>query len=420
MPKPQLYDSSVFKKFFQPLGGLFCRCANTRKCPEVPDEEWVAVGLSRVLRPDPSGRAFLQSLADIAQHFLGRSNFFESLKSKRRLKFLGELLGLLCRRLEPDLPDSLAQYTELKDFDVYAGDGHYLAAAAHDAHKDGSKYAMGHFFALNLRNHLMRHLCGADQDNRKKEHDMRALKRLSVEQLRLGAAVGRKVIYAWDKAGIDFHQWYQWKRSGIYFVSLEKENMTLDISGVLPVDQEDPINIGVLSCELVSGIAGILIRRIIYRCPIEGTVFELLTSEMQLSPGLIVLIYKMRWDVEKTFDETKNRWMERKCWASSATAKTIQALFVCLTHNLALLLDHRVEQEEGICNEPEIRRREQRMSELEEIQESKGEPLPQWYRGVQRMTQRGVKFIRWLRNHHFLKVPWEQAVASLERIYRYS
>jgi hypothetical protein len=161
-----------------------------------------------------------------------------------------------------------------------------------------------------------------------------------------------------------------------------------------------------------------MIRRILYRCPIDGALFPLLTSEMTLAPGLIVLIYKLRWDVEKVFDETKNRWLERKSWASSATAKTIQARLVCLTHNLALLLEKRLEREEAICNEPEKRRREKRLREIEEEQALKKSPLPQWYRGVQRATQRGVKFIRWLRNHLFLEAPWERALNGLRRIYR--
>jgi hypothetical protein len=138
---------------------------------------------------------------------------------------------------------------------------------------------------------------------------------------------------------------------------------------------------------------------------------------MTLHPGLVVLIYKMRWDVEKAFVETKNRWRERKSWAGSATAKTIQARLVCLTHNLALLMEQRLEEEHAICNAPENQRREKRLTKIEGQQAEKGAPLPQWYRDVQRATQRGVKFIRWLRNHLFLEVPWERALASLRRIY---
>ena len=44
----------------------------------------------------------------------------------------------------------------------------------------------------------MNHLTVADQIERKKEHEMRALKRQTADTLRQGAAKGRKVLYIWD------------------------------------------------------------------------------------------------------------------------------------------------------------------------------------------------------------------------------
>ncbi len=57
---------------------------------------------------------------------------------------------------------------------------------------------------------------------------MRALKRQTPQQLRQNA---RKVFCIWDRAGIDFQQWFKWKENGIYFLSREKENMKLEILG---------------------------------------------------------------------------------------------------------------------------------------------------------------------------------------------
>ena len=39
--------------------------------------------------------------------------------------------------------------------------------------------------------------------------------------------------------------------------------------------------------------------------PCDGKVYVYLTSEMTLAPGLLVLLYKTRWEIEKVFDETK-------------------------------------------------------------------------------------------------------------------
>jgi hypothetical protein len=77
------------------------------------------------------------------------------------------------------ISDPFSQFTELNDYDIYAGDGHYHSAASHDIRKGGKKYSTLHFYSVNLRTNGLNHLTLADTSGaRKKEHDMRALKRL--------------------------------------------------------------------------------------------------------------------------------------------------------------------------------------------------------------------------------------------------
>ena len=111
----------------------------------------------------------------------------------------------------------------------------------------------------------MTHLTVSDQVERKKEHDMRALKRQNITTLRQDAAKGRKVLYIWDRAGIDFRQWFKWKEVSIYFLSREKENMKLEVVGIHPFDRSDPINQGVISDEIVATSVGVTVRRVIYQ-----------------------------------------------------------------------------------------------------------------------------------------------------------
>jgi hypothetical protein len=56
------------------------------------------------------------------------------------------------------------------------------------------------------------------------------------------------------------------------------------------------------------------------------------------SPRLIVHLYRMRWHIEKSFDEFKNKLHETKAWTSGHNAKQIQAHLIFLTENLLLLL----------------------------------------------------------------------------------
>jgi len=214
--------ASFAQGFFAPLRQALGGAVQHRLCPELTDEAWLHLGVRRALEDRPSGRAFLQHLAASGIKAPDCSHFFETLKSARRLALVAEVSHGLATNL-PVLDAPLwKSLPELEAFEIDAGDGHFHAAAAHDRRdsEDGLKYAVGHFFSLHLRSHALAHLALADQLERKKEHDMRALKRTSLEALRQGAASGRKVLYVWDRAGIDFRQWHRWKQSGAVY-SLE-------------------------------------------------------------------------------------------------------------------------------------------------------------------------------------------------------
>ena len=45
--------------------------------------------------------------------------------------------------------------------------------------------------------------------------------------------------------------------------------------------------------------------------PSRGIPKKLLLSKIHPAPGLLAFIYKLRWDVEKTFDQVKNLFGEK-------------------------------------------------------------------------------------------------------------
>jgi len=67
--------------------------------------------------------------------------------------------------------------------------------------------------------------------------------------------------------------------------------------------------------------------------------------------GLIAFLYKLRWDVEKVFDQIKNKTFEQKAWAGNQTAKQQNAMFIALAHNLMKMLEVIIEHQEGITNQ---------------------------------------------------------------------
>jgi len=149
--------------------------------------------------------------------------FFKSLKSGRRLANLTSLNTQLLSAMARKVEDPFASHKELKNFDFYAADGHYQKAACFDPKptKEGeSQIATSHFFCLNLRyDHFDYFNVSRPDEGKKKDHDMRLIKRMEVERLRNGAKVGRKVLYAWDKACIDYECWEALKRRAIYLVT---------------------------------------------------------------------------------------------------------------------------------------------------------------------------------------------------------
>ena len=447
VPSPDCFatltpGSSLSSAFFAPLLLGLRQLPGYRKCNGCPDEDWLRAGVWRCLAEQFSGRAFLQTNALLLPNLPEVVPYFDALGSKRRLDLIAQAADGLSERLSRASKgvDPFAQHPELDGFWLFAGDGHYHEAAVHDPRvleagdctpkplppaktkglsrqreePAGTKFAVGHFFALNLRNHLMRHLAVADQHERRKEHDMRALKALSIAQLRMGAPKGMKVLYAWDRAGIDFRQWHVWKQSGVYFISLEKTNMKLsEAAAPRPWEKADPRNAGVVADELCMTSTGVSVRRVRWIEPESGEEFAFITSEMTLPPGLIAEIYRARWNIERLFDETKTKYGERKAWASSATAKKAQALLLCMAHNLMVHLEGRLKSEEGVHHQAEDERRQDRMEAKIKLARKAGREVPSMWEAPQQPTQRCVKFIRWLRCWFFVEAPWHAAVAAL-------
>ena len=404
--------ATLSRILFSPLAGVAASCAAFRHCPALSDQSWLELGVLRLLHDLPSGRALLQQLGPLVPECPARSLLFETLRSDRRLKLCEQASA---RIVEQVGGDALAEYPALADFDLYAADGHWHSAAIHDRPLDGSRHAVGHFYAMNLRTGAVRPLTAAQG---KKEHDMHALKRQQLQRLRWDAPKGRKVLYAYDAAGIDFAQWHRWKHTGgVYFISVTKENMRLEVIAENPFDAADAINAGVIADELVATSQHVAVRRVRFRDHATGRDFEFLTSELTLPPGLIAFLYRRRWDLEKSFDEFKNKLGQTRAWASSATAKAMQAQLLCLTYNLIKLFETHLAQHHQLSNQAELDRRQQRRQRHQANAIAAGSHLPSAVLAWQRLTQTSLKLYRWLRAFFFSQLPLEALLPALRASY---
>jgi hypothetical protein len=411
----------VFQRFFAPALDAYGSSDLQYNCSTFSDLDFLEMGVLRCLSESQTGRDFVQRHGDQGRLQVDLGLFFKSIKSDRRIANLRSVNDLTKNPLAKVATDPFAAIPELNGFEIYVGDGHFHAAAVHDAKDTDNngnerKLPTGHFFMLNLRTHHLSHLGTADvHEERKSEHDIHLIKRTAINLLRGGAPKGTRVLLGWDRAAIDFAFWQRAKAtSGLYFVSREKSNMKLTVSAEKQFDPTDERNRGVISDELViPASGGPALRRIVYTDPETRKEFRFLTTEMTLPPGIICLIYKQRWDIEKVFDEVKNKLNEKKSWGSGKESKTSNALFICLTHNLLVLMEATIGINDNIFNETESERREER--KVQSI--SNGANFVATF--VQRCTVRSVKFIRWLRNFVYREAPWSQAAARLREVYAF-
>ncbi len=406
---------TVDQVFFQPLTGLAAASAHARPCPEFPDADFLHLGVQRVLESSPSGRGFLQEHGLRFARTPSLANYFVALKSARRGTVLRDVNLALVAAGNATLPDRLAAIPELANYECFVADGHWHQAATHDARHEARKMAVGHFFSLNLRTHLLRHLAAAEGLH---EHDMSALKRIKPKGLRQGVPQGRRVLMIYDKAAIDFDYWRRCRQEcAVYFLSRPKENMVYDWLDSALWDRTDARNHGVTDDRRVMTRDGHRLRIVGYTDPATGEAYEFLTNEMDLPPGVIVELYRRRWEIEKVFDEIKNKLGEQKAWATTLAAKAAQALFIALTHNLLVLYEHTLATAHGVTNVAEDERRAQRTATLARQCEAAGKPLSQLVLQARGATQRSVKFVRWVRQSIRDRAAEALAVPRLRALY---
>ena len=350
---------TVSGEFFAPLKEALASAPSRRDCPSYTDETHLIGGVNRALSDHRSGRAWLQSFRFVFEIALSVDFFFKALRSKRRAELVEE---------------------------------------------------------VNLRTQLMEHvdLC-VPESGKAKRHEVATLKALSKKALRMRQPKGIKVVHAYDPAVVDYRFWLKLKESGTYIVTVEKANSRCFVTGEPPFDRDDPRNAGVLADQWVATSNNVMIRRITYQDPVTGRIYKFLTTiiDAKVPLGAIAFIYKCRWNIEKVFDQTKNRFMERKSWGKSEQSKHQQANFICLARNLCVLLESKLESDEGIVDSKALAKQEKRKREESQRAIQAGRMMNALVQACELLTQRSCQFIRWLRLAIDYKSPWKAAVELL-------
>ena len=398
---------TIDESFAQPALDILNNYVRNRHAPEegFSDERFLRTGLCRALDGDESGRAFLQALADAPDSEpLARATWFDALHSPRRLRILADVAAQSYRRFEKllDGRDWLENFPELKDHPIWAVDGHQIDHASH-AQPDAKdrQVSSGSIYMLCLHTGLLRSLAPYQGDG-KRRAELPVFKENWRECLTGEPRKGMPLVVA-DPAYVDNLHWVLEKmKRQVMIITREKENMSPTAYGPNPFDAGDPVNKGVEADEEVYySNAGL--RRIRYRDPGSGEVFVFITTCRHLRPGVIALLYLLRWKIEKVYDVFKNKLKEQKAWACGECARKTQSHFMALLHNLLALLLVQLE-ERGIREgkvEGRILKRRQAVPEERRV------PAQEMVRHAYTMT---CQFIRLLRHAVRHKFAWHEAL----------
>jgi hypothetical protein len=297
--------------------------------------------------------------------------------------------------------DHLAALGELADMEIWAGDGHQIAHATHDPRNAKGAYSpVNAIYKLDLRSGWTRFMDLARPTARGIEHEITTLKRQDKQDLRCGAAKGRSTLMVYDAAIVDFQFAYNLKQSkSIYILTAWKDNLAPMTAMPCEIDRANPANALVISDEILyfNNTPGTW-RKITATCPDSGEVHITLTNQMTRSPGALNQCRRLRWNIEKAFDQQEQKLDERKAWTANETGKRIQAIAICLAHNLLRLFHAKIRREEGIQDSKVIKAWHKDLAKRKEKACLAGRSLPEkLYQALYRPTEVSLQFIRWLR-----------------------
>lgn len=403
-----MINGMVDNCFMAPADDLLRNYIRSRRDMQggLTDERFIRLGITRALEGDESGRAFLQSLADQPEAAgVPKSTWFDAFQSRRRLELVTEVATTSYRRFERELAgrDWLGAFPELRDVPVWAVDGHHIEHACH-APKDrkDEHLSSGMTYGLCLHTGLLRPMARFQGDG-VRQHEWPVFKK----NWKLWTADEPRPcmpIMVVDPAYIDNQYWVLQKiRRQAMVITREKQNMKPTVYGRIGFDRTDPVNLGVEAYEYV-GYSDAALRRVRYKDPATDEVFVFITTcPEEMRPGLIALLYFLRWKIEKAYDVFKNKFKGRKAWGVGDTAAVMQAHFMALLHNLLTVFMARMESI-GIPDQKVLDKTAKRLAKTPQ---EKRVPAQEMVRHAHALS---CQFIRLVRHCLRYKTPWLRAI----------
>jgi hypothetical protein len=405
--------------FLEPALSLIPTLHNSRGELAFSDSEFITLGIRRINTFHPSGRSFLQSARQCDVTEVSVKAYFGAASSSRRLDMIHELNTILSGKIVSPT-DRFADFPELAGRDVLALDGHDVRHATHEppatmvsGRREVPDTVTG-LFLRDLRSGAARVLAQTEGH----QHEWSAVKARPWSDFHWHPNA-KGTILVIDPVAVDFEFLRGAKFKGRFTViTRTKQNLVVRETRPLEWEKQHRHNQGVLSDERVRFGEPGEFRRIRYQDPESGEIYEFLTTEFHLPPGLIAQLYRLRWDIEKFFDVCENLLAEKRAWGTGPVAAQVQNEFLVLAHNLLLLLSGRLEVQEGIRDEKVENKYDAALQLRNEAARLNGKKVSPWVRVLRRITRWSSQFTRWIQDAIIHGWEWDAGLAKLRPLMR--
>ena len=148
-------------------------------------------------------------------------------------------------------------------------------------------------------------------------------------------------IYLVDRGYLDFARLARIDRAGAFFVIRAKRNTVFNRQFSRPVDTESGLRsdqTGLLGTPASREAYPRPLRRVRYRDPEEGKVYVYLTNLHEITPEMVPVLYRMRWQIELFFRWIKQHLRIRHFYGNSLNAVKTQVWISVIVYLIVAIL----------------------------------------------------------------------------------
>jgi len=398
-----LLNNTVLNEWFLPMQKVLDKVRYSRRRFSVLSADFfILLGCLRQLQGTKILREHVQLLFDLDESTetvpLARSTWSDALANPYRNNILREAVQVLVATARNELPDRFAEIKELGTRFIYAIDATYQNESSHyqpvypsDGGTDNRK---GH---MAMTTYDMR--AGIAVDTNTETASIDEMRFLKEDCIALQWTCQKNALYVVDRAFIEARYWDQRKtKYHATVITRMKSVFKYQILEEIAVVSTS-VNEGVVWDKKIQLKSSKQMWRLINFLSPDGKVYEYLTNDFTLSPGIIAFLYHRRWDEEKYFDNYKTDMANSKAWAKSPIAIEQQALLGLVTHLLMRLFLHKKGKVLGLEEDHQTQQKRHEQKEIAYCIDWEGNYNRAFFKKLSKITKQAWRFLK----NNFLK-----------------